>query len=66
MFNHVDIKAHYFGDQMLIEFIVGTAGMVILVAGSYPAFYLSKFNTADIFKGLVRFGGRNMFSRSIL
>lgn len=39
---------------------------VILLAGAYPAFYIGRFNATKIFRGAVRFGGRNLFSRFLL
>src|SRR5258708_6880347 len=37
-----------------------------LLAGAYPAFYLSRFNPSAIFRGSVKFGGSNLFSRVML
>ena len=37
-----------------------------LLAGAYPAFYVSRFNATKIFKGSVKFGGSNFFSRLLL
>jgi ABC-type antimicrobial peptide transport system permease subunit len=40
--------------------------LVTLLAGGYPAFYISRFNASNIFRGSVKFGGRNLFSRILL
>jgi len=66
MLIHLDVRAHYLEDHtlqltLLILFIVA-----ILLAGAYPAFYISRFNATGIFRGTVRFGGRNLFSRFLL
>ncbi|MEI9807075.1 MAG: ABC transporter permease [Bacteroidota bacterium] len=37
-----------------------------LLAGAYPAFYVSRFNPSIIFRGSVKFGGNNIFSRVML
>ena len=38
----------------------------IFVAGLYPAYYVSKYNATQIFRGGVKFGGSNLFSRILL
>jgi ABC-type antimicrobial peptide transport system permease subunit len=37
-----------------------------LLAGAYPAFYITRFNPSSIFRGNVKFGGKNIFSRIML
>jgi putative ABC transport system permease protein len=66
MFTHVEVGAHYFSDRTLLAFIGATLTGVTLLAGAYPAFYISKFNASNIFSGSVRFGGANLFSRVML
>jgi len=66
MFNGIDVQANYLHDGNLLLFIgcmlIGTT----LLAGAYPAFYLSRFKPAAIFRGTVKFGGSNLFSRVML
>ena len=66
MFNGVKITANYFDDPSLLLFIVGAVLLTTLLAGAYPAFYISRFNPSTIFRGTVKFGGTNLFSRIML
>ena len=50
-------------------FVAGIVGLVIvvgLVAGSYPAFYLTSFSSIEVLKGKVRAGMRSKGIRSVL
>ena len=53
-------------------FVTGGAGFIgsqyvrDLLAGAYPAFYLSGFKPSSIFRGTVKFGASNLFSRLML
>lgn len=66
MFTFVDIKADYLHDRNLIFYLVIMLAGTTLLAGSYPAFYISRFNPSTIFRGSVKFGGSNLFSRLML
>lgn len=66
MFNGVKIVADYFHDINLVLFITGAIILTTLLAGAYPAFYISRFNPSSIFRGSVKFGGTNLFSRIML
>jgi ABC-type lipoprotein release transport system permease subunit len=66
MFQGVDVRADYFHDPALVVFIAGMFLGATLLAGSYPSFYLSRFNPTSIFRGSVKFGGSNLFSRVML
>ena len=66
MFNGVKLEADYFHDVNLLLFITGTVILTTLLAGAYPAFYISRFNPSTIFRGTVKFGGTNLFSRMML
>jgi ABC-type antimicrobial peptide transport system permease subunit len=66
MFNGVKIEADYFHDPSLLIFISFAVILTTLLAGAYPAFYVSRFNPSTIFRGTVKFGGNNLFSRIML
>lgn len=66
MFNGVKIVADYFNDGTLLLFIASAVLLTTLLAGAYPAFYISRFNPSSIFRGTVKFGGTNLFSRIML
>ncbi len=66
MFNGVKIVANYFNDAGLLIFIGCAILFTTLLAGAYPAFYISRFNPSSIFRGSVKFGGTNLFSRIML
>jgi ABC-type antimicrobial peptide transport system permease subunit len=66
MFNGVKIVSDYFHDATLMLFIGLAVILTTLLAGAYPAFYISRFNPSTIFRGTVKFGGTNLFSRIML
>ncbi|MGB8195025.1 MAG: ABC transporter permease [Chitinophagaceae bacterium] len=66
MFNGVKIAANYFNDPGLLVFIGSAVLLTTLLAGAYPAFYISRFNPSTIFRGTVKFGGNTLFSKIML
>lgn len=66
MFEGIIVGADYLHDPTLIVFIAVVFIVTTLLAGAYPAFYISRFNPARIFSGTVKFGGTNLFSRLLL
>jgi ABC-type antimicrobial peptide transport system permease subunit len=66
MFNGLKISADYFNDPNLLVFLIATLIGTTLLAGAYSAFYISRFNPSVIFRGTVKFGGTNLFSRIML
>lgn len=52
--------------QWSVQVLLGLFGVILgtgLLAGSYPAFYLSKFHPANIFRGTLRSGSREYWMR---
>lgn len=61
-----DMVTNYFGRPNFLIFMILTLIFTSLLAGSYPAFYISKFEPASILKGTLKFGGTNAFTRVLL
>jgi hypothetical protein len=60
------LAADYFGSPAFLLFMIGTLLFTGLLAGSYPAFYISHFQPTAILKGKLKFGGTNIFTRVLL
>ncbi|NOT73540.1 MAG: FtsX-like permease family protein [Cyclobacteriaceae bacterium] len=66
MWSGVEMAITY---QNNIRLIVAIAALVIftaVLAGGYPAFYISAFKPIQILKGTTRFGGASMLTKSLL
>jgi putative ABC transport system permease protein len=66
MFGAIKITADYLKDSSLLLFMIVAVLLTTLLAGFYPAFYITRFNPSTIFRGTVKFGGTNLFSRIML
>ncbi len=66
MFSGIKVQADYLHDSTLLLFMACMLIGATLLAGAYPAFYLSRFNPTSIFRGTVKFGASNLFSRLML
>ena len=62
----IKLTPHYIDKPNFLIFIICTLLFTSLLAGSYPAFYISRFQPISILKGKLRFGGTNYFTRSLL
>lgn len=60
------LEANYLDKPDFVFFMIGTLLFTGLLAGSYPAFYISKFQPTSILKGKLKFGGTNYFTRTLL
>ncbi|MDZ4715197.1 MAG: FtsX-like permease family protein [Cytophagales bacterium] len=60
------LTTNYFDQPDFLLFIGGTLIFTSLLAGSYPALYVSKFQPTTILKGKLKFGGTNYFTRFLL
>ncbi|HEY0744318.1 MAG TPA: ABC transporter permease [Chryseosolibacter sp.] len=64
--NNIHLEPYYLNSPGFLFFVVAVLFATALIAGSYPAFYISKFKPVSILKGKVRFGGTNYFTRTLL
>ena len=56
----------YLNDANFLIFTIGTLLFTGLLAGAYPALYISKFQPIAILKGKLRFGGNNWMTYTLL
>lgn len=66
MWPDLKLVTDYFGRPDFLIFISATLIFTSLLAGSYPAFYISHFQPTSILKGKLKFGGTNYFTRILL
>ncbi|MCC6461769.1 MAG: ABC transporter permease [Saprospiraceae bacterium] len=62
----LDLKIAFANNPAILIFLLVTLFGTTLLAGAYPAFYISRFNPTSIFRGSLRFGGASLFSRLML
>ncbi|HEY5691369.1 MAG TPA: ABC transporter permease [Cyclobacteriaceae bacterium] len=60
------LTTNYFGNPQFLIFMIVTLLFTGLLAGGYPAFYISHFQPTYILKGKLKFGGTNLFTRVLL
>jgi putative ABC transport system permease protein len=68
-FNSISGKELVFSQYLGAEFIIGVvvAALVVgVIAGSYPAFYLTSFKPAEVLRGKVKAGMKSQGVRSFL
>ncbi len=66
MWGYMRLTSHYLENPTFLFFLIGVLLFTGILAGSYPAFYISKFEAVSILKGKLRFGGTNYFTRILL
>lgn len=66
LWEDIKLTSHYFDNPSFLFFLIGILFFTGLVAGSYPAFYISHFEPVSILKGKLKFGGTNYFTRVLL
>ncbi|MEO7988823.1 MAG: ABC transporter permease [Chryseolinea sp.] len=66
MWEFMQLTPHYLDNPKFLFFLIGVLIFTGILAGSYPAFYISKFEPISILKGKLKFGGTNYFTRTLL
>jgi putative ABC transport system permease protein len=56
----------YLVNWQTLFFLIGLTFIVGIVAGSYPAVVFSGFTAIDIFRGRLKVGGKNVFTRLLI
>ncbi len=56
------VSVNIFGDPILMAFCAALLLFVVMLAGVYPAFVISKFNPVKAIKGLLKENNRSFFS----
>jgi cell division protein FtsX len=63
---YMKLETDYFGQPEFLFVIIGVLLFTSLLAGAYPAFYISKFHPTAILKGTQKFGGSSWLSKTLL
>ncbi len=66
MWPFLDLQFNLLDNGAFLGFILVLLLFTALIAGSYPAFYVSSFQPTSILKGKVKFSGTNMLTRILL
>jgi putative ABC transport system permease protein len=66
MWPSIELNVSYLDNIPLLVAITILMLFTALLAGSYPAFYISSFGPIEVLKGTTRFGGTNLLTKSLL
>lgn len=66
MWPFLDIRLSLTENIEFLGFLVALLFVTGIIAGSYPAFYVSGFQSSSILRGSVKFSGTNSFTRVLL
>lgn len=66
LWTYWELSPDYFGKPDFLLFISAVLLLTGLLAGSYPALYISKFQPVSILKDKLKLGGTNFFTRILL
>jgi ABC-type antimicrobial peptide transport system permease subunit len=64
--NNIYLEPRYLAAPGFFLFLTAVLLFTGVLAGSYPAFYISRFEPINILKGKLKFGGTNYFTRTLL
>jgi ABC-type antimicrobial peptide transport system permease subunit len=66
MWPFLHISLDYLRNFEFLSFLVGLLILTGVLAGSYPAFYITGFKPASILRGTLKYGGTSRFTRILL
>jgi putative ABC transport system permease protein len=66
MWNWLELDLNYTDNAGFLLFLATLLFITAIIAGSYPAFYITSFEPVSILKGKAKFGGTNWFTRFLL
>ncbi len=66
MWDFLTLDLNYLSNLGFLSFMFGLLLFTGLLAGIYPAFYISKFEPSSILKGTFKFGGNNWVTKALL
>lgn len=66
MWPGIKLVVSYSENIFFFFFLAALLIVTALIAGTYPAFYVTSFKPVSILKGKLRFGGTNWFTRTLL
>jgi ABC-type antimicrobial peptide transport system permease subunit len=66
LWEYMKLEANYTDKPDFLVFLIATLVCTAILAGSYPALYITRFQPVSILKGKLKFGGTNYFTRALL
>lgn len=66
MWPNMDVMMSLTDNPQLVVFLVGVLLFTALIAGGYPAFFVSKFKPVEILRGTLRIGSSSILSKILL
>lgn len=63
---YMKLTTNYLGNPEFVIVLIGVLLFTSLLAGAYPAFYITKFQPTAILKGKQKFGGASLLSKVLL